>query len=36
VEFGKTAGSFRRRLIHHHLYWFGLISGLGGILCAWL
>jgi hypothetical protein len=35
-RFGKTAGVLRRRLVHHYLYWFGLICGLGGILYAWL
>lgn len=35
-QFGKTAGLLSRRVVHHHLYWFGLICGLGGILVAWL
>jgi hypothetical protein len=35
-DFGRQAGSSLRRLIHHYLYWIGLIFGLGSLFWAWL
>jgi hypothetical protein len=35
LNFGNVAGSWRRRLIHHYLYWLGLSLGLAGTF-GWL
>ena len=36
TDFGKEAKSGVRRLIHHYLYWVGLLFGLGEIGYAWI
>lgn len=36
AKFGEQAHSRGRRIMHHHLYWAGLVACLGPILIAWL
>jgi hypothetical protein len=34
IRFEKDAFSLRRRLLHHWMYWLGLVAGLGGLAVA--
>lgn len=33
-RFEKDAFSLKRRLLHHWMYWLGLVAGLGGLVIA--